>query len=89
MFFHRSLFDILDAYIQSVGDIQSDNAAVKSALMDIEALTDFAMHKVGVALEVSLAQEISTVGLKWADQVRLYPEQAAQLREQAKHELND
>ncbi|MGO3889862.1 MAG: hypothetical protein ACTJHW_02695 [Paenalcaligenes sp.] len=87
MMFRRDPFHILEAYIQSVGDMQQNYAQLKTALQNINNIIDFAEHKVGAALEAEQAEQISEVGLQWLEGVHQGGNMDT-LRDQAKQALD-
>lgn len=87
--FSRTLFDILDAYILSQGDMHHDYERLQQALLDTEAITDFALFKIDAALDDTQARQISQVGLKWLEQVHQGAGLESAYREEARSALND
>ncbi|MCQ9616700.1 hypothetical protein L1889_08225 [Paenalcaligenes niemegkensis] len=87
--FSRTLFNILDAYIISIGDMHNDRERLQRALADTEAITDFALFKIDAALDDSQARQISQVGLTWLDQVHQHDGLEHTYREAARSALDD
>lgn len=85
----RTLYSVLIGYMQHYGDIVNDADQLRVALADSEEITDYAMHKVGTAIDGDQADLISRVGLQWLDYAKAHPDNPQGYAETAKQLLDE
>lgn len=81
----RSLFDILDSILSS-GSLSLDQKV--ALLNDEDAIVRYAERELDVEIDTDAALQLQELGLQYAAQLKSDPTQWAQLKAQAKTQLD-
>lgn len=85
----RTLYSVLVGYMEHYGHLINNAEQLRVALADTEEITDYAMHKVGTAIDGDQADEIGRVGLLWLDYAKANPDNPNGYADTAKQILEE
>lgn len=84
----RTLYTVLERYMEHYGHLINNPDQLAYALSDINEIMDFAMYKMDTALDADGAAKISQVGLQWIDYIKANPGHPEKFAEQARSQLD-
>lgn len=81
------LFDVLDGFIENIGDIEQDRAEIEARLSDLDEVEAYA-EAAGRAISAAEAARIRDAGLAWVRDVNEGNGEWGRMRDEAKAALS-